>query len=217
MKKITASVLQCLSIILIIFGIQSVSQNDAMINKVTIDNTFVLDNNIFDSIANGDRSGIVGQYSVLFWIALIILLIASIITYKESKAKSVIMIVSNIIFTTGIIMFYVNNNYIVMMILVSILFAVEIFILGWSKSTIEIITSVLTVCIGILNTFFLIKHLSIANYLSTSWTEMYDNFIEKLVNISRINLLCFGLFIIPCVISLINSLLSKHGNQKTSK
>lgn len=215
MKKITASVLQCLSIILIIFGIQSVSQNDVMIGKVTIDNTFVFDINIFDSIANGDRGGIIGKYSVLFWLALIILLIASIITYKESKTKSVIMIVSNIIFIAGIILCFTNCNYIMMMILVSVLVAVEIFILGWSKTAIGIIASGLSVCIGILNVFFLIKHLSMANYFTTSSMEMYNNFIEKLVNISRINLVCFGLFVIPCVINLINQIVSKHNDSKT--
>lgn len=215
MKKITASVLQCLSIILIIFGIQSVSQNDVMIGKVTIDNTFVFDINIFDSIANGDRGGIIGKYSVLFWLALIILLIASIITYKASKTKSVIMIVLNIIFIAGIILCFTNCNYIMMMILVSVLVAVEIFILGWSKTAIGIIASGLSVCIGILNVFFLIKHLSMANYFTTSSMEMYNNFIEKLVNISRINLVCFGLFVIPCVINLINQIVSKHNDSKT--
>lgn len=211
MKKIIASAFQCLSIILIIFGIQSVSQNDALECKITIDNTFALDTKIFDFIVNKDRSEI-GQYSVLFWLALIILLIASIIMYKTSKIKATIMIISNIIFTTGGIIFYTNGNYIIMMILISTLVTAEIFVLGWSKSIIGIITSVLTGCIGILNIFFLIEHLSMTNYFNQVAADLTDNKINEFVNISRINMACFGLFVIPCILNIVNTVIFKRNN-----
>lgn len=66
----------------------------------------------------------------------------------------------------------------------------------------------------ILNIFFLLKHLSIATYFTQSAVDMTDGRINELISISRMNIICLALFLIPCGINIVNQLLFQRKIQK---
>lgn len=208
-----------MSIILIIITISSVTSRGIVEGYSTCYET------IFPLIATYNFNNMYDFYVVLnnylfyilFFASLVLFIISDFFMYRNFKVKSTILIIFNMLgFTLSLIMF-LTGHYIFMTIIVATMILLQIALQSNNdnKSFLAIILT-FTVCIWILNIFFLLKHLSIAMYFSQSGVDMTDGRINELISISRINVICLALFLVPCVINITNSLLSKHINQKTS-
>lgn len=219
MKKINPMIINAMSIILIIITISSVTSRGIVEGYSTCYET------IFPLIATYNFNNMYDFYVVLnnylfyilFFASLVLFIISDFFMYRNFKVKSTILIIFNMLgFTLSLIMF-LTGHYIFMTIIVATMILLQIALQSNNdnKSFLAIILT-FTVCIWILNIFFLLKHLSIAMYFSQSGVDMTDGRINELISISRINVICLALFLVPCVINITNSLLSKHINQKTS-
>lgn len=217
MKKINPMSINAMSIILIIITISSVTSRGIVEGYSTCYET------IFPLISTYNFNNMYDFYLtlnnyifyMLFFMALILFIISDFLYTKKSKTKSTILIIFNMLgFTLSLIMF-LTGHYIFMTIIVVTMILLQITLQSTNKDkSFSSIISALTGCIWILNIFFLLKHLSIAMYFNQSAVDMTEGRINELVGISRMNIICLVLFLIPCGINIVNQLLFQRKIQK---
>lgn len=218
MKKIIPMAINAISILLIIITISSVTSRGIVEYYSTCHET------IFPLIVNYTSNNMhdifweLNNYFfyILFFIAIILFIISDFLMYKKSKMKNTILIVFNMFgFTLSLIMF-LTGYYIFMTIIVVTIILLQIALQSNNENkSFLTITLTLTVCIWIVNIFFLLKHLSIAMYFSRLGVDMTEGRLNELISISRINKICLILFLIPCLVNIVNTLLSKPCQTKT--
>lgn len=219
MKKINPIAINAISILLIIITIGSVTSRGIIEGYSTFYETISPFNVTYNFSINMYQSGkriSLLSFNMLFFIAIVLFIISDFFIYKKSKVKSTILIIFNMFgFTLSLIMF-LTGHYIFMTIIVVTMILLQIALQSnnENKSFLAIILT-FTVCIWILNIFFLLKHLSIAMYFSQSAVDMTESRINELISISKINMICLILFLIPCGINIVNTLLSKPHQTKT--
>ena len=197
LKKIVAQSSVILSIILIILSICGISNVDCFKGYIPIQHIFVLDNMMMEEIAVGD---VKASYKLipLFYIAVVFIIISGILYFnKENKIKCSIVLVLS--FVPGVYVFF-RHNYLFFLMFVNIYLMLYIFLELYNHNEMKKYIFILTtsVIIVLTNIIMLIKHIRL-NFVSIEY-EIY------LVRISRINLICLTLWLIPYGILLVKEI-----------
>lgn len=214
MKKIISIALTTTSIILILISMSSISSRGLIQGYTTFYQT-ILTHNIVDKLRNGINVSNL-FLNTLFFIGIMLLIVSDLYQYKEQKVKSTFLIILNMIGFVGILFTFLNCQYMIMFMIVVIMVTVQTIMQTIDKTdkSFSAIVAVLSGCIGIINIYFLINHLSIAIFYSQKGSDITDYVINKLIGISRINLLCFALMCIPCVSCIIKHIISNKATKE---
>lgn len=196
-EKLYANLITTIAILIMLLSVPNITMRGVREGFSTVYQSLIL----FDDFSASSSIFL----CVLFWIMIFIFMIANLIIYKQRKKDMTISLCCNILIGTISFLLFINCNYIMMLLGIQVMVCIQI-ILQCSKNdkNFHMIIMVSTISIFILNSFFLVRHLSIANYFGRIGADLTENRIAELVNISRINMVCFGVFLIPCIITTIN-------------
>ena len=203
LRKIVSYSFMIASVLFLFLSIGVVTSVDVMEGEIPVQEAFIGNKTTIDSIANYNMRGLPHGLTNLFYISLILMLASSIVSFsKTSKVKSSI----TIIFSIGLNIYgFVAHNYIVFLMCFNVFLLLYILLGSFDKnSKVYICSGVVSFllflfnCIGLLNHFFLELD-----------SIHYDVFVNKLVCISKVNLVSLILWMIPCFMLLIGVFVKK--------
>lgn len=155
----------------------------------------------------------VGNNNVHYWNFAIIC--AKFCAFEHSKKRSIILVIINII---GIILgflFFQSYSYMFMLIILCILLVCNIFIQFFNgiRSRSDMSVLILTSLIGVLNIYYLFHHFMMYKQLDTWYfNDAFDRMTREMIHISRINIVCLALWLIPYGILLVREI-KDNGNK----
>lgn len=136
----------------------------------------------------------------MFVIGILLFFAPNYLLFEQSKKRSIVLVIINII---GIILeffFFQSYSYMFMLIILCILLVCNIFIQFFDgvKSRSDMSVLILTVLIGVLNVYYLFHHFMMYKQLDTWYFNgAFDRMTSEMIHISRINMACLALWLIP--------------------
>lgn len=204
-KKNLSSVLNLVSVLLIVVSIESLTSNGLIEGRNTFYKTISFSRKPFN-LYWGDKVSYT-FLNALFFIGLIILTVSAIKYCEVNKTKGIISIVMDIIFSAFSFVLFLNGNYLLMTMFVITLFTLQISLQSSSKNKLyNAITVSSSIGIWIITIYFLVKQFTIM----IGVTDATGVFLDDLIKISRTNAICLSLFIVPCITSIIGYIKSQE-------
>ena len=190
------------TVILILLSLEKVTTVGLYEGKCTIYQTISISEKTFDLALNGVKMNNT-PFVILFFIGIALLFVPGFVLFNQSKCRSIIIIVFDVIGTILVFILFNSCQYMYMMILISLLIASNIFIrvIENYNNWFEWLMSVITALICFFNVYYSILHL----HMWQSWDNgisngNLDNVLDEMINISKINVACLAVWIIPCVV-----------------
>lgn len=190
------------AIVLIFLSLERVTTVGLYEGKCTIYQTVSSSGKIYELVSNGIKINNV-LFVILFFVGISLLFVPGFILFNQSRGRSIASIVLNVIGTIFIFILFNSCQYMYMLILVSLLITSNIFIrmIESYKSGFDWFIAVVTALICFVNVYYLLSHLRMWQFWDSGISNgNLDNVIEEMISISKINMFCFGLWIIPCII-----------------
>lgn len=211
MKKKIALFAMILSILLIIISIEAVTARGLIEGKSTFYQTISPFGKYFN-ISNSINLSFESLKNVLFIVAILLLFVPNFILFENSKVRSIVLIFINIFGISIGFLFYQSYSHMFLMIVLCFLFTSNIIIQFTEsiKNKINMLVIILTSFIFISNCYYLLAHL-LKRSLWEKW-GISDKLINEMINMSRINLFLFSLWLIPYIILLIKEITTNSKN-----
>lgn len=215
-KKIIALSIMLLSVLLILFSAETVTARGVLDGKCTLYQTispFGFDK--YFNLLYGEKIQFEWLGIISFFIGISLLFVPNFLLFEQSKIKTVILAIINIIGISILFFFYKSYSYMLMMIVVCILIACDVLVqfIKDIKNKIDMLVVILTSFILVGNCYYLFVHLT-----KRSLWEMWsigDNLFNEMEQISRINIFCFALWLIPYGILLIKEIITTYKTSRT--
>ena len=200
MKKIVSKATVILSVILFVISICGASSVDCLKGFIPLQDAIIDSGNVLYGIQCGDMNTLPYKQIPLFYVALVLILLSSVINFtKSTKVKSCIVIALALISISFLLL---THNYIWFLILINLymlLFALFDFAI---KNKINICANIMEIIITILNITQLILHLKLK--FNPSNLQYFE---KNLIELSGITLKFLLLWIIPFTILLVNDII----------
>lgn len=210
MKRKVSIASMLITVILILLSIEKVTMVGLLEGKCTFYQTISVSGKAFDLAANGVKTNNT-IFIVLFFIAIALLFVPSFILFNQSKVRSIISIVFNVIGTIFVFLFLIPIS-LYMLITVCLLIATNIFLklIENYKNGFDWFISAISALIGFLNIYYLVSHLQMWRFWDNGiMNGNLDKVIEEMMSISRVNMICYCLWIIPIVVLLCKEFVKK--------
>lgn len=142
-------------------------------------------------------------FKVLFTIGLLLLYVPCFLFFFTHKMKSISLVVIN---TIGIIisfLLFLSYNYMLMLTTVNVLLLLHITVqyIDTIKEKFSILIFLSSTLVTFFNIFFLYQHLNQTEMFSKlDVNESYEILIKEMTSISKINMICFILWVIPILL-----------------
>ena len=200
-KRNFSVVMNLISVIFIVISIESVTSNGITEGRNTFYKTISFSSKPFN-LNNGDKVSYL-LLNVLFFVGLIFLVVSAINYYKANKIKSIILIISDTVFSTILFVLFLNGNHLLMTGFVVTIFMLQFSLQSnWGNKVYAAMTIAFSIGLWIINIYFLIKQFK----MMIGVADVVGALLDDLIATSRINAICLGLFIIPCITSIIGSI-----------
>ncbi len=198
-------VMNLISVIFIIISIESVTSNGITEGRNTFYKTISFSSKPFN-LNNGDKVSYL-LLNVLFFVGLLFLVVSAIDYYKTNKIKSIILIISDIIFSAISFVLFQNGNYLLMTGFVITIFMLQFLLQSnWKNKVYAAMTIAFSIGLWIINVYSLIKQFT----MMIGVADVAGALLDDLITTSRTNAICLCLFIIPCITSIIGSIKSQE-------
>lgn len=208
MKSIVAKASVVLSIIFIVISICGISSVNCLNGMIPINGTIINSKDIMYGLKYGDIRSLPYKLVPLFYIALILIVLSSVIKFtKTNKEKSIINIIMSLV---PAVFVFVTHNYIWFLILINIYLLSFICIDFNIKNKVDIVINIITIIINILNFIQIIKHLNLE--FAPSNVIVFE---ESLIIMSVNTLKIFSLWLIPYTILLIKEIVTTYKTSRT--
>lgn len=208
MKSIVAKASVVLSIIFIVISICGISSVNCLNGMIPINGTIINSKDIMYGLKYGDIRSLPYKLVPLFYIALILIVLSSVIKFtKTNKEKSIINIIMSLV---PAVFVFVTHNYIWFLILINIYLLSFICIDFNIKNKVDIVINIITIIISILNFIQIIKHLNLE--FAPSNVIVFE---ESLIIMSVNTLKIFSLWLIPYTILLIKEIVTTYKTSRT--
>lgn len=205
-KKNFSVVMNLIAVIFVIISIGSITSNGLSEGRNTFYKTVSFSQKPFNMTIKMYQDGMRLSYTflnVLFFIGLILLIVSSINYCKNNKIKGIILIIIDIIFSAISFVLFQNGNYLLMTGLVITMFMLQFSLQSNLRNKVyAAITIASSIGLWIINIYFLIKQFT----MMIGVTDVAGALLDDLIKISRINAICLSLFIIPCMILIVESI-----------
>lgn len=207
-KKIIALSTMLLSVLLVLITVETVTGRGLLEGQCTFYQTISPFGKYFN-LSQSDKLPLQWVGIVTFAIGTLLLFVPNFVLFEQSKKRSVILVIINII---GIILeffFFQLYSYMFMLIILCILLVCNVLIqfIDGIKSRSDIAVLILTAFIGILNVYYLFHHFIMYKQLDTWYFNgAFDKMTQEMIHISRINMICLTLWFIPYGILLIKEI-----------
>lgn len=207
-KKIIALSTMLLSVLLVLITVETVTGRGLLEGQCTFYQTISPFGKYFN-LSQSDKLPMQRLGIVMFIIGTLLLFVPNFVLFEHSKKRSIILAIINII---GIILgflFFQSYSYMFMLIILCILLVCNIFIQFFEgiKSRSDMSVLILTILIGILNVYYLFQHFMMYKQLDTWYFNgALDRMTREMIHISRINIVCIALWIVPYSILLIKEI-----------
>ncbi len=207
MKKIVSKAILILSVIFFAISICGVSSVDCLKGYFPIQDTIIDSSNVINAIQHGDMNVLPYKLIPLFYIAIVLILVSSIVTFsKSNKIKNSIIVILSFISSIFVL---ITHNYIWFLILINLYMILFILFDLTMKNKVNICASIIAILITILNVIQLICHMNLEFNPSN-----IPYFEEKLIYLSGITLKFLLLWIIPFTILLVNDIITTTKQHK---
>lgn len=164
--------------------------------------------NFLYGLQHGDMSALPYKLIPLFYIAIIIILISSIVNFsKSNKIKNSIIIMLSVIPSIYVLTIH---NYVWFLILINLYLLIKILSDFEIKDKIKIVSSIIALATFVINLIQLIKHLRLT--FSPSDVSV---FYATLIDTSDITLKVICIWLIPYTILLIQDIIITHKSKRT--
>ena len=205
-KKNFSVIMNLISVLFVIISIGSITSNGIAECRNTFYKTISFSSNPFNMTIKMYQDGMRLSYTflnVLFFIGLILLIVSAINYCKNNRIKGIILIVIDIIFSAISFVLFQNGNYLLMTGLVITIFMLQFSLQSSLKNKVyTAITIASSIGLWIINIYFLIKQFT----MMIGVTDVIGVLLDDLIKVSRTNAICLSLFIIPCMILIVESI-----------
>lgn len=204
-KKNFSIIMNLISVLLITISIGSITSNGITEGRNTFYKTISFSSKPFN-LTNGDKVSYL-LLNILFFTGLIFLVVSAVNYCKNNKIKGIILIIIDIIFSAISFVLFQNGNYLLMTGLVITMFMLQFSLQSSLKNKIcAAITIASSIGLWIINIYFLIKQFT----MMIRVTDVVGVLLNDLIKVSRTNAICLSLFIIPCIISIVENIKMKE-------
>lgn len=207
-KKIIALTTMLLSVLLVLITVETVTGSGVFRWQCTSYQTISPFGKYFN-LSLSDTLPFEWLGIVVFIIGTFLLFVPNFLLYEQSKKRSSMLVIINIIGMVIEFLFFQSYSYMFMLITWCILLTCNILIqfIQGIKNRIDLLILILTIFIAVINCYYLFYH-----YKQYSLWKMWstsDKLINEMIHISRINMVCFILWFIPYVILLAREIKGK--------
>ena len=198
-KKTIALSTMLLSVLLVLITVETVTGRGLLEGQCTFYQTISPFGKYFN-LLQSDKLPMQWLGIIMFVIGILLFFAPNYLLFEQSKKRSIVLVIINII---GIILeffFFQSYSYVFMLIILCILLVCNIFIQFFDgvKSRSDMSVLILTVLIGVLNVYYLFHHFMMYKQLDTWYFNgAFDRMTSEMIHISRINMACLALWLIP--------------------
>ena len=207
-KKTIALSTMLLSVLLVLITVETVTGRGLLEGQCTFYQTISPFGKYFN-LLQSDKLPMQWLGIIMFVIGILLFFAPNYLLFEQSKKRSIVLVIINII---GIILeffFFQSYSYMFMLIILCILLVCNIFIQFFDgvKSRSDMSVLILTVLIGVLNVYYLFHHFMMYKQLDTWYFNgAFDRMTSEMIHISRINMACLALWLIPYGILLVKEI-----------
>lgn len=194
-KKIIALSTMLLSVLLVLVSVETVTGRGVLGGQCTFYYTISPFGKYFN-LSNSDRIHFEWLGILVFIIGTLLLFVPNFLLFEQSKKRSITLVIINIIGMVLEFLFFQSYSYMFMLIILCILFTCNILIqfIQGVKNKIDMFVLIVTIFIAVLNFYYLFYHHN-QFLLWINWDG--DKLINEMIHISRINMVCLALWLIP--------------------
>lgn len=209
-KKIIAISTMLLSVLLVLITVETVTGRGLLEGQCTFYQTISPFGKYFN-LSQSDKSPMQWFGILVFTIGTVLLFVPNFILFEQSKKRSVTLVIVNIIGVVFEFLFFQYYLYMFMLIIWCILLTCNILIqfIQDIKNKVDMLVLIITIFIGTVNSYYLFYHFK-QNDLWVMWS-IGDKLINEMIHISRINMVCIALWIVPYSILLIKEIKCNSG------
>ena len=203
MKKIVSKATVILSVIFFVISICGASSVDCLKGFISVQDTIIDSDNVLYSIQYGDMNALPYKQVVLFYVALVFMILSSVATFTKkisNRIKSCILIALSLISVSFLL---VTHNYVWFLILLNLYMILFVLFDLKRKNKVNICANIISIIIIILNILQLIRHFNLKCNI-----QNLQYFDKNLIDLSRITLKFLLLWIIPFIILLVNDIIT---------
>lgn len=189
--------------IFFVISICGASSVDCLKGFISVQDTIIDSDNVLYSIQYGDMNALPYKQVVLFYVALVFMILSSVATFTKkisNRIKSCILIALSLISVSFLL---VTHNYVWFLILLNLYMILFVLFDLKRKNKVNICANIISIIIIILNILQLIRHFNLKCNI-----QNLQYFDKNLIDLSRITLKFLLLWIIPFIILLVNDIIT---------
>lgn len=209
-KKIIALSTMLLSVLLVLITVETVTGMGILNAQCTFYETISPFGKYFN-LELGDKITLEWLKITIFIVGTLLLFAPNFLLFEQSKKRCITLMIVNIIGMVLEFLFSQFYLYMFMLIIWCILLTCNILIqfIQGIKNKVDMFVLIITIFIGIVNGYYLFYHFK-RHSLWEMWSAS-DKLINEMIHISRINMVCLSLWLIPYGILLVREI---KGNRK---
>lgn len=206
-KKIIALSTMLLSVLLVLITVETVTGRGLLEGQCTYFQTISPLGKYFN-LEFGDKIPFEWLGILVFAVGTILLFIPNFLLFEQSKKRSIILAIVNIIGVVFEFLLFQYYLYMFMLIIWCILLTCNILIqfIQGIKNKVDMFVLIITIFIETVNCYYLFYHFK-RHSLWEMWSAS-DKLINEMLHISRINMICLSLCFIPYGILLVGEIKS---------
>lgn len=208
LKKIIAFATAFLLIFLILVSIESVSGVGILSGDCTFYQTISPSGKYFN-LTQSSQIHFAWIMQTLFVLGIFLLYVPNLLLFEHNKVKSIICGSVNTLGIIGIFVLFKTHQYIFMMIIICILITNCIVIQNIDnyKNKINLVALFTSLLLLAINIYYLIEHFNMGGLLE-EWclNNAYDKAVKYMIFISKINIACFALFLLPIIVQIVTEI-----------
>lgn len=210
-KKIIALSTMLLSVLLVLITVETVTGRGILNAQCTFYETISPLGRYFN-LEFGDKIPFEWLGILVFTVGTVLLFLPNFLLFEQSKRRSISLMVINIIGMVFEFLMFQSYMYLFMLIIWCILLICNILIqfIQGIKNKVDMFVLIITIFIGTVNCYYLFYHFK-RHSLWEMWSTS-DKLINEMIRISRINMICLSLWVIPYGILLVREIKS-NGNK----
>ncbi len=208
MKKVLNSLILLLSTFLIFISIENITGMGVQNGECTFYQTISPFGKYFH-LTLSDKIPFAWISIILFAVGLLLLYVPNFLLFERAKIKSTILIVINTVSLIIVFTLFKSYQYLFMMIVVCILMTLNILLqhIENYKTKLNLFLLVVVSMISFTNIHFLFNHYTMIDMFNIWYfNNAQDRMIEEMTKISKLNILFFALWFIPCIMLIIKEL-----------
>lgn len=195
-KKTIALSTMLLSVLLVLITVETVTGRGILNAQSTFYETISPFGKYFN-LELGDKITLEWLKITIFIVGTLLLFVPNFLLFEQSKKRSIILVIVNIIGVVFEFLLFQYYLYMFMLIIWCILLTCNILIqfIQGIKNKVDMFVLIITIFIGTVNSYYLFYHFK-RHSLWEMWSAS-DKLINEMIHISRINMACLALWLIP--------------------